>query len=142
MKDSLKGMPGFRIHVEFRLFSFMTGVPEKNMDWYQNLYVGETIEEKKETIIDQVEQDKTVTGLYLILLRTEEEKNQLEILSQRELKRLTPWLGPFLVIGIARFKRGAMELLTQILDQVYHESGTANMREYFLSKTGQKGEDE
>ncbi len=111
------------------------------MNWYQNLYVSETLKEKKDQIISRVEKKDSVAGLYLIVLRTQQERNQLEILSSKELNRHTPWLGSFLVVGIAHRKKEANELLVQILDEVYRETGSADMRAYLMNKSTQANKD-
>ncbi len=103
------------------------------MNWYRDLYVGETFQKKKRQVVRFVESGKTMRGLYLLILRTGETNNQLEILSQKDFQSQKSYLEPFLIVGIAFEKKEANDLLVQITEQVYRETGTAGIRDYLLS---------
>ncbi|MCD7814373.1 MAG: hypothetical protein LUH20_10090 [Lachnospiraceae bacterium] len=104
------------------------------MNWYRNLYIGKTFLQKKKKIRRMVEAQKAVPGLYLILLRTDTEHNQLEIVPQRCLAETIWDLSSAVILGIACGKSEAKELLVQMTEQVYAETKTADLRGYFLAR--------
>lgn len=104
------------------------------MNWYQNLYIGETFLQKKKRIMRMVDAQKTVPHLYLILLRTDVGQNQLEVVPQRCLEDTIPDLSSVVILGIASGKREAKELLVRMTEQVYEETQTADLRTYFLAR--------
>ncbi len=102
------------------------------MNWYRDLYVGKTYEKNPEKIMRSVEKKKTVPGLILIVLRTEAAHNQLELFTQKEFYKNSPLVEPFVILGIAFQRKEAEELLVEITEKVFQETGTALIREYFL----------
>ena len=100
------------------------------MDWYQKLYIGETASKKKESIIQKVENRQNMMFVYLITVAPGE-RNQLEILAPEVLYRQEKRYGAPLIVGIAWGMREAKGLLVQITQDVYRETGTAELRNYF-----------
>ncbi len=103
------------------------------MNWYRDLYVGETFQKKKKQVRHLVESGQIMRGLYLLILRTDVQNNQLEILTQKEFQKQLDRLEPLMIVGIAFESKEANDILVQITEQVYQETGTADIRAYFLS---------
>lgn len=79
-----------------------------------------------------VQHGKPVRDLYLILLREDQEHNQLEIMKQSFLYTILPDTDSVLVVGAASGRLEAMDLLLEITNEVYRATGGALLREYIL----------
>lgn len=100
------------------------------MKWYQNLYVGNTFQKNKKKIMRLVESGKQMPGACVILLSAGEQ-NQLEILPLHSFYRLYADQEPPLIVGIASGMGEAKDLLVQMTECVYRDTGGAQLREYF-----------
>ncbi|MCD7885253.1 MAG: hypothetical protein LUI87_16360 [Lachnospiraceae bacterium] len=103
------------------------------MKWYRNLYIGKTLEGKKKQIMRCVRTGKKVRDLYLILLREDQEHNQLEIMEQSFLYTLLYDTDSVLIVGAASGMSEAKDLLVSMTEEVYRATGGALLRDYFLS---------
>ncbi|MCC8101535.1 MAG: hypothetical protein LIP11_04500 [Clostridiales bacterium] len=104
------------------------------LNWYRNLYIGNTFLKNKKKMMRMVEAQKAVPGLYLILLRTDTEHNQLEIVPQRCLAETVPDFSAAVILGMACGKEEAQELLLRMTEEVYFETQTADLRQFFLTR--------
>ncbi len=105
------------------------------MNWYPDLYVSYSLQGKKEQVVKRIEQGEDLPRLVLIVIREDTPNGQLEMYSQKQLKKNYDHIKPFMILGLAFGKEEAKELLVQITEDVYRETGTASIREYFLSKS-------
>ncbi|MCD7763894.1 MAG: hypothetical protein LUI14_12005 [Lachnospiraceae bacterium] len=104
------------------------------LHWYQDLYLGRTYQGQKRRIIRMVEKSRAVPGLRLLLVRMDHRRNQLEIVPQKLLNENQYDLKEVLIIGAAFGEQEARELLVQIADQVFRDTGSAELKEYILEK--------
>lgn len=102
------------------------------MDWYSELYLGEKAEKKKENLIQMVEAGKTPVNTYLLILPPDG-RNQLELLPAWDMKFWHEDKCP-MVVGLACGKREAVLLVQRITEDVLRQTGTVELREYFLNK--------
>lgn len=100
------------------------------MIWYRNPYFGKTAEKSRERIMRKLEEESGWPFLLLITLPATKE-NQLEILSPGNYRRQAARKGETLIVGAAVGMREAKRLVEQIVGDVYRQTGTANVREYF-----------
>ncbi len=103
------------------------------MNWYRDLFVGETFQKKKRQVIRLVEKGKPMRGLTLLIVRKEACGSQLEILAQEEFIRQREMLEPLMIVGIAFGAKEADDLLVKITQEVVRETQTASIRDYFLT---------
>ena len=82
------------------------------MRYYKHLYLTEGLEKKKEKIIRKLESGKLQPSVHVITLAISE-KNQLEITKGYE---------------------EAVELVEQIVQEVYEQTGGCDIRSYILEK--------
>ncbi|HIR77299.1 MAG TPA: hypothetical protein IAB97_10385 [Candidatus Choladousia intestinipullorum] len=100
------------------------------MYWYPRLYVGETVKKKKEDLIQKIESGKTPVNTYLVML-SEGRKNQLEIIAVWNLKHWCKDRTHQKVIGLACGWREAAQLVCRITQDVYEQTGNAEIRAFF-----------
>ncbi|MCD7715120.1 MAG: hypothetical protein LUI39_01530 [Lachnospiraceae bacterium] len=98
--------------------------------WYRNLYLGETFQGQKRRIIRMVEKGRGIPGLHLLLVRMDQSSNQLEIIPQKLLNENYYDLGKILIIGAVSGEQESKELLVQIVDKVFRETGSADLKKY------------
>ncbi len=88
------------------------------MKWYSDLYVGDTIKEKKNRIVRQVKQKGRARDVFLVALPANP-GNLLDIIPSR----FSGQYEDLHVIGIAKGKDEACQVAAEIIGQVYRETG-------------------
>lgn len=103
------------------------------MKYYYDLYLSEEFKEKREKILDDLEMKKLSLEQFLIVL-LKNEKNQLEIFHSVLLKQEYFNREELLVVGIAKSMNDAYAIVEKISQEVYNETGDANIKEYLWDK--------
>lgn len=98
------------------------------LNWYKNLYIGDNAKKKSKKLIHKINQGAGVIDVYVITLAVNPE-NSLEIFSanllmQSALRRNCP-----IIIGLAKGYEEALEIIEQIVNEVYQETADARHRE-------------
>ena len=91
----------------------------------------EYVKDRKEEIINNLEQDKWQFEKYLIAL-TKNESNHLEIFHSVLLIQKTMPKEDLFVVGITNGYLEALELVEKIVQEVYDETGGTDIRKYIL----------
>lgn len=102
------------------------------LKWHKNYYKGPNVKNVTGIRLKLI-QGKPVPGIYLITL-SENPHNLLEILPaltliQETAARICPE-----IIGIAKGKEEALELITDMVQTVYEETGELNIKEYWKNR--------
>ena len=103
------------------------------MRYYKHLYLMEGLEKKKGRIIRKLEENKFQANIHIITL-SQNEKNHLEIYNSVLLLQPDYPHEDFFVGGIAKGYEDAVELVEQIVQEVYNETKGADIRSYILKK--------
>lgn len=103
------------------------------LDWYQNLYIGEGMKKKAQKAMTRIEKGKAAPGVYLLTLSAHPD-NVLEIISamylmQEPLRRRCPK-----IVGIAWSYEEALELMQQILQDTYENTGTFRVEKWIQDR--------
>ncbi len=106
---------------------------ENDMDWYQEFYAGESIAGKKEKVKRKILRNAGMMNIYIIALSSNPE-NLLDIIPSWELMQNCYPKSELLVVGVDRGYENAIELASVIIMDVYQETGTFQVRDYFLEK--------
>ncbi len=98
--------------------------------WSEKMYIGDAIRKKSARVQKKLEGGKFVPDVFLITAPTNE-ANLFDILPTREL--LFPYhkKRDILVYGIAKSKDEAVELVTEMLEDMYRDTGGLCSKEYF-----------
>ena len=99
------------------------------MRYYKHLYLTEGLEKKKEKIIRKLEAGKLQPGVHVITLAVSE-RNQLEIYPTIQFKQPAFPEQELFTKGYDE----AVELVEQIVQEVYDQTGTCDIRSYILEK--------
>ena len=102
------------------------------MRYYKHLYLAEGIK-KKEKIIRKLEEKKLQMNIHVITL-ARNEKNQLEIYNSMVFLQPDFPYDDFLVVGLAKGYEDAVEMVEEIVWEVYNKTKGADIRSYILNK--------
>ncbi|MDD7741051.1 MAG: hypothetical protein PUJ62_13505 [Lachnospiraceae bacterium] len=102
------------------------------INWYKNLYVGDTAQKKQKKLIYRIEHGKFTPDVWLITLSTNEQ-NHLDILPAASLKQ--PYVKEHLpmIVGLAVSYEESLCVVEHIVKEVYRETGDTKIREWLLS---------
>lgn len=100
---------------------------------YCDLYVSECWQDKKDKIIKKLADNKIQPQVYVITL-AQGEQNHLEFFSSMLLKQRIYKDEELFVVGIAAGYDGALALMETITDQVYQETGDADIRRFITDR--------
>lgn len=103
------------------------------MKYYHNLYLSEGLTERKKEIIYKLEHDKLQWNKYVIVLAANEE-NHLEFYNSALLLQWKHRKKELFVVGIADGFEESLFLVEKIVQNIYDETGGADIRAYLLKK--------
>lgn len=103
------------------------------MKWYDKLYLGEGITPKEKQIIKRIKKNQLTPDVYVIAFASNPQ-NLLDVIPSWELMQKGYPKEQIRVIGLASGKKEALELVRQIIDEVYQATGKTNVTEYLKSK--------
>ncbi len=101
------------------------------MYFYQDLYVSSKIEHPGR-IKWRLRHNAGQFSVYLILLCQKESKNQLEIINSAFLQQPFYKKNRPFILGMAVGRSDAMELITEMIQEAYEHTGTADVRAYLF----------
>ena len=102
---------------------------------WKELYVSEELKGREEEIIEHLEKKEFQFRVYLIAL-PENERNQLEIYHSGMLNQTWYREKDVFVVGLAKGYLQALELVRELIDQVFRETGDADVRQYIWKRQG------
>jgi len=100
------------------------------MRWAKNLYVTEKISKKKDIIIRKANRGAGMFRVYFVSLASNEE-NLFDIFHSAHIKQHTFYQQNPFVVGIASGYEDALELVQRIIHDIYSQTGSFRVREYF-----------
>ena len=103
------------------------------MKYYYNLYWSAEFEKNKDEIINKLESNTVQLNKYLVVL-SDNPRNHLEYFDSVLLQQEILGRRELFVIGIAAGHYGAMEIVESITQEVYTETGEADIRGYLLER--------
>ena len=99
------------------------------MKWCENLYIGSRAKEKRWRIIWKTNHGKLQNGVFLLTLPSNEE-NQLDIIPANLLLQPYYKKKDIRTAGSGVGKAEALEVLTEMMQDVFEKTGKASLREY------------
>jgi hypothetical protein len=100
------------------------------MNWYEKLYIGETIKEKTDRLVRDIDEGKHPLRIYLIVM-AQGTQNQLEIIRACEVKYWYEKGRCPMIVGMARGRKETLELLQRMTQDVLADTGGLDFRAYF-----------
>lgn len=98
--------------------------------WYHTLYTDERLEKNLNRIVKKIEQEKVTFRIYCITLASNPE-NMLDIIDANELLFKHYKRNEICVLGLARTRNGAVELVVKMIEEIYKKTNDVKVRKYF-----------
>jgi lipoprotein NlpI len=102
------------------------------MRWYHKLYIGKTARSKRYKIVWKVKHHAGMLGVYLITLSSNNE-NLLDIFDSSLILQPHYKREDMFIVGIACGYDEAVEVATQIIDELYRNTGDFDIRQYLTN---------
>lgn len=103
------------------------------VNWYKNLYIGDTAKKKQKKWMQRIEKKKAVPGIWLVTMPSNPENNldiiPADLLLQPAMKR-----NMQTIVGLAVTREEAIELVEKIAMETYRETGEMKIREWLLNR--------
>lgn len=99
------------------------------MKLYKNLYISESLQKHATAVVQNMLEGKIQLNIYVIVL-TPPPKNQIEIYNVTLNQQRLFYMDEVLVIGIARGRDEALELVAKIVEDVLDETGYVDIPKY------------
>lgn len=103
------------------------------MEFYKDLYVSESLEKKKDIIIEKIKQGKIQFNCYIITL-TENPENQLEFYDSLMLKQKNFKQEHLFIVGIADGYDEALSIVQRITEDTYRIWKNADIRKFIITR--------
>lgn len=107
------------------------------MRWYDDLYAGESIRHKITKIKWKIRHNAGQIDIYVITLASNP-KNLLDIIPAHELLQKAYPKGDMYIVGLAHGYDEALNVVTQIIDEVYQQTGGFAIAAYLQQKKDSK----
>jgi hypothetical protein len=98
--------------------------------WTSRLYVGDKIRKKKEKVVASINNSEATFGVYCIAFASHQD-NLFDIMDANELLFPHYKRSKVQIVGLAKGKSEALELVQTMLMEVYHKTGSFDVRTYF-----------
>jgi len=101
--------------------------------WADELYYDQHVKRRRRRIMRAVQRDKLVPGIFCITLSSNPQ-NLLDVVRMDLVKHSYEKHDSIYVLGLAFGRMSALELVTQIVDEVYQNTGDVKLREYYQDR--------
>ena len=101
-----------------------------NYIWYDNLYCGEKAAKGKLRLIHRLQKGKAEPNVYILTLPENREQNILDIYSAITFKQNHFDKKVKYVVGIAKGRDEALDVVTRLVDDMYKSGNNFNIRDY------------
>lgn len=98
--------------------------------WYPDLYCDPETEKKEKRIRKRLEKKRVNFRVYCIAIASNE-KNLLDIYCSNELLFRYYRTKEMKIVGLASSKESAIQIVAEIVDEVYQQTGKIDVRAYF-----------
>lgn len=103
------------------------------MRWFKDLYVGYNILTEKSQVVDKIKQGKLQLDINVIAL-PENDYDVLEIYPSNVLIQKKYKDSDMVVVGIAKGKEEALDMMQLIVMDCYEDTGDVNVKKYILEQ--------
>lgn len=107
------------------------------IEWFQPLYVDEETKKKKRKIKRRLKQNKPVIGCYCIAF-AQNEKDLFDMIEMNSLFFHYYKEKNLKILGLAQGKKNALQLVQQLIEEIYQQTGAFCVREYYRFPEGKQ----
>jgi hypothetical protein len=99
------------------------------MKWYRDLYMGDSITDRKNRIKWKINHNAGVVNIYVVAFASNSQ-NLLDIIPAWALMQKQYPKKDLKIIGLAKGYREALELVRRIIDETYRNTGSVDVWSY------------
>lgn len=100
------------------------------IQWTSRLYVGDRMKKKKDKAISSINNSEITSDVYCITFASHP-SNLFDIINANELLFPHYKRSQIQIVGLAKGKDEAIDLVQDMLTEVYHKTGAFDVRSYF-----------
>jgi len=100
------------------------------VQWTTKLYIGDNMKKKRDKAIASINKGEATFGVYCIAFASQP-SNLFDIIEANELLFPHYKKSDICILGLARGKEEAVNLVSDMLMEVYNETGDFDVRTYF-----------
>ena len=100
------------------------------VSWVANLYLGDKLKKKKDKVVTSINNREATYGVYCIAFASHP-GNLFDIMDANELLFPHYKKSDVKIVGLAKGKEEAVTLVQDMLMEVYHKTGSFDVRTYF-----------
>lgn len=108
------------------------------MRWYEDLYVGYNLLDKKRQVMRKIKKGKKQLNTYVITL-PQNDYDTLEIYPSNILTQKWYRDSDMVVVGIAQGMEEALDMMQLIVMDCLHDTGEVKVKKYIMSKMETEG---
>lgn len=108
------------------------------MRWYEDLYVGYNLLDKKRQVMRKIKKGKPQINTYVITL-PQNDYDTLEIYPSNILIQKWYLESDMVVVGIAEGMEEALDMMQLIVMDCFHDTGEVKVKKYIMSKMETEG---
>ncbi len=98
--------------------------------WTSKLYCGDKLQKKKDKLVTSINNSEVTFGIYCIAFASHPD-NLFDILDANELLYPHYRKKQTCIVGLAKGKTEALEMVQSMVMEVYKKTGSFNVRTYF-----------
>ena len=107
------------------------------MKWLKQLYVGESISGREQKLKWKINHNVGTFDIYVVSVGSNKD-NLLDIIPAIELLQKAYPKKDMQIIGLARGYAEALDVVQQIIEETYHETGDVDVWSYLKNNRGRK----
>lgn len=103
------------------------------LTWYKYLYVGDNAKKNIEKYRKHLDKGRVLSDVYVITLAANQ-VDQLDVMNSYYLLQDTLYRRCPLIVGITEGADEARQLVIQMLQETYEQTGTGNIKDYLMQR--------
>ena len=103
------------------------------MKWFEDLYIGYNLLDKKNQVIKKIKKGKPMFNKYVITL-PQNDYDKLELYPSNVLIQKWYMNSDMVVVGIAEGKEEALDMMTLIIMECYERTGGCKVKDFILEQ--------
>ena len=103
------------------------------MKWFEDLYIGYNLLDKKNQVIKKIKKGKPMFNKYVITL-PQNDHDTLELYPSNVLIQKWYMNSDMVVVGIAEGKEEALDMMTLIIMECYERTGGCKVKDFILEQ--------
>lgn len=106
------------------------------MRWYKHMWISDSIKKKRWLVCKKIQYGKLQPNIYVLTLALNED-NLIDIYPSYILRQPYYKRQNLMIIGIAKGYDEAINLVKDMIEHIYKETNSTNVRDYIMKEKGE-----